>query len=607
MGETDSSSMSSDAPLSPAEWLAQIEAANKDAEFLRSADLAVRALAFHQDDIWLRYHHVLALARSGARNRAQQLFREYGLNYRTDEDTAALGARLAKDFAVSGHGADRAVRASVAAALYEETFRRTGGFYPAINAATMWLLAERRAQADALARAVLEICQGTSLKSDQDAYYLHATTAEAALILRDVDRARAELDQVAGYAQQNRAAIGATRRQLRIVCEVNDIDVSVLEPLSAPMVIHYTGHMIGRLVPQYEHLIAQRIREHIDTRRIGFAFGSLASGADILFAEALLKAGVDLHVVLPCHDEPFIAMSVAKVGRDWIPRFKQCRDAARTVTYASDDMVSNDDSGLTYAAAVAMGLAVTRARHLDASVEQFAVWDKQSRPGTPTGTEADMALWRRAGYTTRFIDCPQAPDVNMRRNAESPSRLPRVVRAFLFGDVKGFSKLNEEQLPSFVNGVMLRIAGVLDRYGDDILARNTWGDGVFLVFRDAVNAAMCALDVQEAITDLDLPALSLPTGLAVRIGGHSGPVFEVVDPVLKQPAFVGSHITRTARIEPITPEGEVYITEQFAALLALEPHSPLRTEYVGHMPTAKGYGSLRMYVLKRDANQAAAR
>jgi hypothetical protein len=30
------------------------------------------------------------------------------------------------------------------------------------------------------------------------------------------------------------------------------------------------------------------------------------------------------------------------------------------------------------------------------------------------------------------------------------------------------------------------------------------------------------------------------------------------------------------------------------------PDTRLRCEYVGHMPTAKGFGALRMYVLKQD-------
>jgi Tetratricopeptide Repeats-Sensor/Adenylate and Guanylate cyclase catalytic domain len=590
--------------LSKTDWLSLIDDADREGEFLKSYDLATRALTFHPADVWLQHRAVLALARGGATNRAQQLFGEYGLNQRTEEDIAALGARLAKDYALASRAADRAIRASVAALLYENTFRRTGGFYSGINAATMWLLAGHRPQAEDLAEIVRDICRRTSEQSD-NAYYLNATAAEAALVLNDIDSARTALERAMRHSRQDRGAVAATRRQLRLVCEINAIDLSILEPLAAETVVHYTGHMIGRLVPQYEHLIAQRIREYLDTRSIGFAYGSLASGADILFAEALLRRGVELHVVLPCDVERFITMSVAKAGREWIPRFNGCREAARSIRFASDDMVSNDDSGLAYAAAVAMGLAVTRARQLDTSVEQLAVWDGRSRSGTPTGTEADMALWRRAGYATRVIVCPPAADVARdarTRDDTSPRRLPRSVRAFLFGDVKGFSKLQEEQLPRFIDGIMLRIAAVLDRYGADLLSRNTWGDGVFLVFRDAAPAATCALDVQDALRDLDLSELSLPTGLALRLGGHAGPVFEVVDPVLKQPAFLGSHITRTARIEPITPEGEVYVTEQFAALLALEPDTTLRSEYVGHMPTAKGYGTLRMYVLKRDVH-----
>ena len=57
---------------------------------------------------------------------------------------------------------------------------------------------------------------------------------------------------------------------------MNEIALDVLEPLTEPIVIHYTGHMIGRLVPQYEHLIAQRIAKHLDAKRVGTAFGALA-------------------------------------------------------------------------------------------------------------------------------------------------------------------------------------------------------------------------------------------------------------------------------------------------------------------------------------------
>jgi class 3 adenylate cyclase len=77
-----------------------------------------------------------------------------------------------------------------------------------------------------------------------------------------------------------------------------------------------------------------------------------------------------------------------------------------------------------------------------------------------------------------------------------------------------------------------------------------------------------------------------------------------VDPVLGLRAFSGSHVSRTARIEPVTPPGAVYVTEPFAATLELQPDNRLTCDYVGHMPAAKDYGRLRMYRLRRRRQPA---
>ena len=84
----------------------------------------------------------------------------------------------------------------------------------------------------------------------------------------------------------------------------------------------------------------------------------------------------------------------------------------------------------------------------------------------------------------------------------------------------------------------------------------------------------------------------------LRVGAHLGPVYPIFDPVLATPAFMGSHVSRTARIEPVAPPGDVYVTEQFAAALVLES-SRFECRYVGHVPAAKDYGRLRMYRLGR--------
>ena len=70
------------------------------------------------------------------------------------------------------------------------------------------------------------------------------------------------------------------------------------------------------------------------------------------------------------------------------------------------------------------------------------------------------------------------------------------------------------------------------------------------------------------------------------------------------PSFMGSQVSRTARIEPVTPPGAVYVTEAFAAALELSASRDIGCDYVGHMPAAKDYGRLRMYRIWRRAAAA---
>jgi class 3 adenylate cyclase len=165
--------------------------------------------------------------------------------------------------------------------------------------------------------------------------------------------------------------------------------------------------------------------------------------------------------------------------------------------------------------------------------------------------------------------------------------------------VKGFSRLTDEQVPVFVEHALGPLGAVLDRYSAHICHRNSWGDGIYVVLSDAATAAACALDLQDAMADVELQGASLPGDLGLRLGAHVGPVFELHDPVTHGPSFHGTHVSRTARIEPVTPPGVVYVTEAFAAALVLQGSDDLACDYVGHMPAAKDFGRLRMYRLRR--------
>jgi class 3 adenylate cyclase len=396
------------------------------------------------------------------------------------------------------------------------------------------------------------------------------------------------------------AARATTRRQLRLICNAHDIDEAVLEALAPPAVICYAGHIIcapgaaGRFPAAQEDEVAQAIAALLEKRRVGFGYGALAAGADILFAEALLARGAELHVVLPFARDEFIEVSVAPAGGRWRERFTACLESARTVTYATSDSYLGHDALFAYGSIVTMGLAVLRGRFLDAEVRQAAVWDGEETTG-PAGTGFDVRTWRALGRASDIISCRPAASEPTAKAREDGVK-GRALRALLFGDVKGFSKLKEAQIPLFVEHILEVFGSVLTRYGKDVLHSNTWGDGLYVVLSGPEVGARCAIDLREAFGKIDLVGVGLPDFMAFRIGGHFGPVFELWDPVLKADAYMGAHVSRTARIEPVTPPGEVYVTEQFAARLALEGPA-YDCNYVGVMPAAKDFGVMRMYHL----------
>lgn len=622
-------------------WLDAVRAQERTGELLAAFDLAERGLAEHPDDLALKHRGVLALARAGATAQAVERFVQFGLADVEDEEVGSLRARLAKDSALAAAGPERRRRAVRAAELYAAVHARTGGYYPAINAATLWLLAGEPGQARALATTVLGMLAGSADAS----YYAAATAAEAHLLLGDTARAATAIAAAAARCGDDYGALATTRRQLRLICEAQTLDSGLLAPLAGPGVAYYCGHIIavdgadGRFPAAAEQRVATAIAETVQRHPVGYAYGSLAGGADIMWAEALLGSGAELRVVLPFSRQEFIECSVAVCGPRWVERFERCLAAAAEVRYATDGAFLGDEILLRYGGELAMGQALLRASFLDVEPWQLAVWDGEPADHA-AGTAIDIGTWRRGGRRVAVV----APDGTPTELTAEPAVAPvapvpitvspwgvagvpsddatggesggasgratppgRVVRALLFGDVRGFSKLTDEQLPAFATHVLGAFARVIDHYDEHVWHRNTWGDALYVVLTDATVAAECALELQEAMAAIDLVQAGLPPHLALRLGGHVGPVFPTYDPVLRLLAFMGSHVSRTARIEPVTPPGAVYVTEAFAAALVLARRRGLSGDYVGHMAAAKDYGDLRMYRLRRTGGGDPAR
>ena len=608
MAQSNSTPGSLEPSRTAAEWLESVRDAERRGEPLAAFDLAGQGLEQHAGDVELRYRAVLALARSGSTAQAAREFDELGLSAVDSEDVGALHARIQKDFALAASGAERRRLAGVAAAAYLRIRDRSQGYFPAVNAATLTLVAGDAAGARRLARESLDLVA----MSGETSYFSAATEAEALLLLGDVAGAGRALDRARALQSHDYGALSTTRRQLRLICNETGIDPRVLSPLAGPAVAHFCGHLMappgraGRFTSICERDVADRMFRAVDSRPVAFAYGSLASGGDILWAEALLSRGCELHVVLPFALEEFVGTSVARAGPGWVARFHRCLGAAASVSYATEDAYLDDDVLYRYCAELAMGLALLRARYVDAEVHQLALWD-----GTPaTEWPAPRPTSPRGGPpATRWSSCPRgAPAARRIRHRQSPPMGDRrgscsgpgvwsgPCWSATSGDSRSSPMISSRPSPTWSSAALPRCWPATPVTWTTRTPGGTHCSRCSPAHRCA---ARCALDLQEAMTALDLTGAGLPSHLAFRLSGHVGPVFPIEDPVLGRLSFMGSHVNRTARIEPVTPTGAVYVTEAFAAALEVSGTADIGCDYVGHLPAAKDYGRLRMYRIWR--------
>ena len=568
-------------------------------DLIGAYDATVAAIAAGDESGAIRHQQILALARMGDTERAMAKFAEYGLEGSSNVDERTIGARILKDRAfnlpVGPARQEAMVRAFQA---YHDVYQSTRDSFPGINAATLALIAGREAESRTLAEALLA---DPEVAAPVD-YWKAATRAEALLLLGRTDEVTELLSSDTIRSSTDLGGRSSTVRQLGMIAAhlgMSAHDRAMLvAPLRPPRVLHYCGHMFGA-DPADEARVRAAVEAVLDEEEIGFAYGALACGSDIVAAEALLGRGVELNVIMPFEEQDFLEQSVWPGGPGWEDRYRACLRAAKRVIHASPMAYFGNPDQYGYASRMAMGLACLRAEHLTAEAIQLAIWDGVA-PGGPAGTGADVLAWQEAGGRTRVVD----PGPVMRGLERPPPRIvtkaERALAAILFTDFAGFSKLGETVLPMFWDGVMRIIAEVLNAHGDAVVSRNSWGDALYGVIGSAPAAAEISLQIQDALDEFDYSQLGLEgKGGRMRIGAHYGPAYRAVDHITGRLSFYGNEVSKAARIEPVTPTGAVFVTEPFAAILALEAPDRFDCRYVGRIQLAKGYGSYPMYRLTR--------
>ncbi len=596
-----------------------VETLLKQGEPIFAYDLVRRARRDFPDDVSLRQLQALALIRTGAPGEALAvLIQLLGEGHR-DQGTLAPLARAYRDYGERLE--DPAIRRRCqlrAFELYDEAYRANRGIWSGLHAA--WLALELGFSdtsgdlASLVELGVQEMLERSGLEHT-DPFWLLSIQGIAALLQGQFDRGIERLQELAVQGRGRPGDLSEVRYMAQSVMRLLGKDPALLDcVLPEPNVIVFAGHMIDfqdrktpRFPPELTTSVERALRDRLAGLRVEAGFATAACGAPLLFHEALQRLGVESHVVLPYAPEEFLADSVAiREDMDWTGRFKQVLEGAHRLIVASPQRLDEGSVAFSYTNLLLLGLGKIRAHQLRCDLKTLVFWDGQASDAIGSISKV-RDLWRSLGCKAEIIDLRELnrgiiDHPKQRRRARITPQiqggLKSRVMVMLFADVVHFSQLQERQIPRFVAHFM----GAIGELEKEILVRpvmkNTWGDGLFLVFGKPQEAIRYGRALVDRVNHTDWASLGLPADLNLRVALHAGPVYVGRDPVTGRRTCYGNHVNNAARIEPITPPGKIYVSQAFAALAAALGLADCACEYVGELPLAKDFGRFPMYVLQ---------
>jgi class 3 adenylate cyclase len=403
-------------------------------------------------------------------------------------------------------------------------------------------------------------------------------------------------------------------------------------------VVGFTGHMmdrVGRVPPHFvprfskekEDAVTEAIRDVLGRLDARVGFCSAACGGDMIFIEQMLERGGEVHVVLPYGEDLFVRDCVeaprgapreeqfqVNAGKEWLPRFRKIRKEVASLMTLGDKRAQDNAMASDCCNRVALGLGLLKAASVSTQLTLVALWDGWSGDA-PGGTRSLVKLANTLKIRIEYLPVLLPGDVKeVIRSATPPPGIgaqphrpslsqepPQQICAVLFADVLRFSELDETRLPDFVSGYLQPLAGMIQKarhFGYGPLDFNTWGDGLFCIFDSMLKAGKFALALQQLTVSGEWRITGSAETLKLRVALHAGPVYRILDPVYPKDSFIGTNLNFAARMEPVTPPGEVFCSQTFAALAATEGVQDFVCEFVGKRKLHKRAGIHPLYVLK---------
>ena len=583
-------------------------------------------------DAALEYHRALALARCGNPSQAgefiDKLLKWPVLPAKIRSDAVSLSGRVNKDLATRATEPHRTEFFRRAYEAYQKAFDESDSYFPGINAASLALLSGQEEKSKSLAERVRDLALQAEerikkkLQEDDAAgdlrelrgelSWVHATLGEAYVLLGDKSAANGRYKQAVQFAREERldGNIASMRKQLVLLAEKLPFVKELLSLFHLGPVVVFAGHGIDRPDetfrfpndPKLELAVRQAIKEHLEALDANIGYCSPGAGSDILFGELIRERSGELHMVLPFKEDDFlyecVDFGLAELDA-WRNRFHEMKGFLRIEChFATTEPYLKDQVLYDFCGTFMQGLGLIHAERAGVEAIALVVYDPASPPNS--GLSTFLTNWKNAGRELRVIELPklrekvkaqsvQLPTMPERKVEKTP---PRSLKAMLFADVAGFSGVDEEYLPKFFVSFLQIVAEEINVTKP--LCKNTWGDGLYLVFEDVVTCADFALRLLKRMAKFAFEKHGFKMveekRPGIRIGLHHGPVFEIEkDPIIEARNFYGSHVSRAARIEPITVVGDAFTSEQFASALTLAPNHNFICDYLGLQRLAKGY------------------
>ncbi|WP_404711838.1 hypothetical protein [Sphingomonas sp. MMS24-J13] len=509
---------------------------------------------------------IITAARGGAIDHAWSMFRAGGFD-RLDGDPAALAVkgRLLKEKALRAVGDARARNFADAATAYAEADRIAPQPYTRANVAALSLLAGNVEQGRAMAGDLLAWLERETGIPEKP-YYLVAARAEALLVRGDVagaEQALAEAIEREPAAWEDHAV---TLHQMRRIAAAQGLELPWLARFQPPRSLHYAGHLgIG---DEGAGPLREAVDQILRQERIGFAYGALGAGAEIVVAEQVLRAGAELHLILPTDAANFAQQSVTPYGGDWVERFEACLAQATSIRLATRVSGGYEPLAALLAGDWAMGAAVLNAEHLASEPFQLLVIDEEpGRFGDGIGKLGSR--WQGTGRGQHIVRAPRTARIVASGHEDASGRPDRRLAAMLHIAFEGLDLLDEgrfaEALDEIIGPFRRKIAAFPIQPTLTLPAANAR----LVAFPDTDSAwAYAKLLLAEP-----LPRHPL------RIGGHFALVHWLDEPA----ALIGHGVAELGAIAAAAIPGVLTASEAMAKSLFVSRAEGLRAEPVGEV------------------------